>query len=133
MHSTQFRRDPEGVADPAPLTTRPRRTNAEILAEMEAEQARNRALPVIYGPVDERTTAAKLLADARSRCEEIAAERGEKPWESAGYLVGYLSGIVERLCVDLNAAQTKPGLLRARLAYQRRIDREAKARARAAQ
>lgn len=144
MPSTQFRRDPEGVADPAPLTSalpaREKLSTDEVLARMDAERDARRALPVYYGPGAIRKTAAEIIAEARewatktAKTETPAAlERWSEYDRVNAYLAGWFEGEIERLCVDLNQAQTRPGEMRARIAYVRRMAREAAKQRKAAQ
>ncbi len=138
MPSTQFRRDPEGVADPAPLTAatpQPAR-HAALLSEYEIREAARRALVIRIGYELRPTSAAELIAQARQWAEEEIAKPARVQRDMYPYFAGVLQAMLADVCERLNEAQTRPADYRARLAHQRRVERmecEAQKRIRAAQ
>jgi len=138
VHSTQFRRDPEGVADPAPLTAAAPQpeTHAALLSEYERREAARRALVIRLGFDLHETTAEQLIATCRSWAEEEIAKPDRCQRDMYPYFAGCLQAVLVDVCERLNEAQTRPADFRARLAHQRRIagmEREAKKHARGAQ
>ena len=128
MHSTQFHRDAQGVAAPAPLilATPPQRTREEMLRDYDIREAARRALPIHVGLDCEVTSATALLAKCRTWAEEEIAKPGNGQRDMSPYFAGCLQAVLVDVCERLNEAQKRPGQFRARLAFARRMDLELK-------
>jgi len=135
VHSTQFHRDPEGVAAPAPLTaaTPPAPDTGAKLTEFDIREATRRALEIRLGSSCRVTCAQEILDEVRKWAEEYAARDGNSQRDMYPYLAGALQSALVDVCASLNEAQKRPADFRARLAHMRRMDSLAEKQRRAAQ